>query len=249
MHTIYIAHRGSKVNGGVENTKDAFLGGVKAKAQGLECDVRVTKDGKFIICHDDTLERLTQKSKIKYDLNVNLETFDKIKDIKLSQEYNNTVYEGVICTFEEYLAICYENNMIPIIELKWTNGMYSNNQNDSDFDYGNLDKLVELIKKHHLFDVAYVMTSMRGCLQYLRNHYPSLKLQWLCSTNVLEHINWCIQNNISVDVEHNSCTKELVDICHAHNLVVNIWTMNDEALLKKYLDMQVDMITSDFVIK
>lgn len=249
MNTIYIAHRGSKVLGGVENTKEAFLGGVSKKASGLECDVRLTKDGVFIICHDETLERLTLNSDLKTTLNVNQETFDTIKDIKLTQIYNEKKYSGVICTFEEYLSICDENNMIPIIELKWTNGMYSNNLNDNDFDFSNLDKLVALIKKHNLYDKAYVMTSMRGCLKYLRTHYSDLKLQWLCSTNVLDYVDWCIDNNISIDVEYNSCTKELVDKCHNNGLIVNIWTMNDESLLQKYLDMGVDMITSDWVIK
>ena len=43
--------------------------------------------------------------------------------------------------------------------------------------------------------------------------------------------------------------KELVDKFHSKNLLVNIWTLNDEALLDKYLEMGVDMITSDFIIK
>ena len=102
MKTIYIAHRGSKINGGVENTKEAFLGGVKAGAQGLECDVRVTKDGVFIICHDETLERLTS-NRIK--LNVNHSLFNEIKNVELNQSYNSQEYNGRICLFTEYLDI------------------------------------------------------------------------------------------------------------------------------------------------
>ena len=58
-----------------------------------------------------------------------------------------------------------------------------------------------------------------------------------------------IENNINIDVEHNYITKEIVEKCHKNNLIVNIWTMNDASLLDKYLEMGVDMITSDWIVK
>lgn len=142
-----------------------------------------------------------------------------------------------------------KNKMIPIIELKWTNGIYSNNLNEEDYNYSNLDCLVDLVKKYNLFQTAYIMTSMRGCLAYLRKKYPTIKLQWLCSTNVLDYIDWAIDNDISIDVEYNSVSKEIVEKCHNKGLVVNIWTLNDEKLLDKYLEIGVDMITSDYITK
>lgn len=249
MSTIFVGHRGSRANGGVENTKEAFLGGVKAKVQALECDVRVTSDKEFIIFHDNDLTRLTNESNDKYNLDVNKTSYITLKQIELTQSYNNNKYSGYICRFEEYLDICQKNKMIPIIELKWTNGIYSNNLNEEDYNYSNLDCLVDLVKKYNLFQTAYIMTSMRGCLAYLRKKYPTIKLQWLCSTNVLDYIDWAIDNDISIDVEYNSVSKEIVEKCHNKGLVVNIWTLNDEKLLDKYLEIGVDMITSDYITK
>lgn len=248
MSVIYVGHRGSKINGGVENTKEAFLGGARI-CQALECDVRVTKDQKFIIFHDNDLTRLTKDSKLQYINDVNNEDYTLLQDVELTQVYNDTTYHGHVCLFEEYLEICKTYNLIPIIELKWTNGIYSDNQNNANFDYTNLDQLIELIKKYDLYDCAFVMTSMRGCLNYLRNNYPNIKLQWLCTSNVTEYLDWAIDNNINIDVEHSCVTKEIVDKCHKHNLIVNIWTMNDPKLLDKYLEMGVDMITSDWIAK
>ena len=249
MKTIYVAHRGCKINGGVENTEQAFLGGIKAKAQALECDVRVTKDLVYIICHDPTLERLTKESKISTTIDVNQTNYAEFKDSELTQTYNDKTYVGKIMLFTRYLELCRDHNMIPIIELKWTNGIYSDNNDDNNYNYSCLDKLVALIKEYRLFDIAYVMTSMRGCLAYLRKKYPTLKLQWLCWDKVDNYIDWCIEKEISLDIEYHACTKEIVDKMHANGLKVNIWTMNDETLLDKYLDMGVDMITSDWVIK
>ena len=49
----FVGHRGSYK--GVMNTEEAFRNGVDYYGyDGLECDVRVTADGKYVISHDET---------------------------------------------------------------------------------------------------------------------------------------------------------------------------------------------------
>ena len=246
---LYIAHRGCKINGGVENTKEAFLGGVKAGAAGLECDVRVTSDGQYIIFHDPTLERLTTEDVNEHLYDVNRTPYAEIKDVELTQIYKDTVHHGNICLFKEYLDICKKHNMIPIIELKWTNGIYSDNNDANNFNYSNIKKLIAMIKTYDLFDSCYIISFMKGCLDYLRKEYPTLKLQALCQGQISVIQDWCEINHIDVDVDYHYITKELVDDYHRRGLKVNIWTLNNEEELDKYLDMGVDMITSDWIIK
>ena len=148
MSTYYIAHRGSRVFGGVENTKEAFLGGVKAKAYGLECDIRITKDGYIVIYHDPTLERLTKEDNIYHNVSVNDLTLEQVQTINLFQTYNDHEYTGHICSFDEYLTICKENNIVPVIEFKWTNGIRSDNKDKSIFDYSNIDMVMNKIKEY-----------------------------------------------------------------------------------------------------
>ena len=50
-----IAHRG----GNPENTLRGIRNSYKRGAEGVELDIRVTSDGKIIVCHDENLERLT----------------------------------------------------------------------------------------------------------------------------------------------------------------------------------------------
>lgn len=246
---LFIGHRGTSSKGGVENTLSAFKTALKLGFDGIETDVRVTLDNQFIVFHDNTLERLTNFSSKKSLIDVNKATFKELEMVQLSQKVNEKVVFDKVTLFKDYLAICKKNQKIPVIELKWTNGINSSNDNSENYDFSNLDRLVEMIQDYGLFDKAYIMTSMVGCLLYLREKYKVLKLQLLCSSKVEEYISICLKNNINLDVNFEFCTKEIVDLFHSAGLLVNIWTLNDKTLLNKYLEMGVDMITSDTIAK
>lgn len=55
---MIIAHRGAK-GMAPENTLAAFRSGLEQGCKGIELDVHLTADGEIIVCHDDTLERIT----------------------------------------------------------------------------------------------------------------------------------------------------------------------------------------------
>ena len=133
-----------------KNTKEAYLEAAKLGYKAIETDIRVTLDKEYICCHDENLIRLTRNSSKKTTINVQECHFRDIKDLELSEITNGVKRIGKICTFDEYLSICKEYNCIPIIELKWTNGIYSSNDNFEHANYSNLDGLVEKIYNHNL---------------------------------------------------------------------------------------------------
>lgn len=58
MQTLILAHRGAALNG-PENTLAAFRLAFENGAAGVECDLRVAKDGEIILFHDKNAKRLT----------------------------------------------------------------------------------------------------------------------------------------------------------------------------------------------
>jgi glycerophosphoryl diester phosphodiesterase len=56
---LVFAHRGGAALA-PENTMDAFANGVSCGADGLELDVRASKDGRVVVVHDETLDRTTR---------------------------------------------------------------------------------------------------------------------------------------------------------------------------------------------
>lgn len=57
-HPLVFAHRGGRALG-PENTIAAFDLGMAAGANGLELDVQLSRDGHVVVCHDPTLDRTT----------------------------------------------------------------------------------------------------------------------------------------------------------------------------------------------
>ncbi len=55
---IVLAHRGVFYRGLSENTLDAFEEGIRQGADGIEFDLRVSKDGELIVIHDTNLHRV-----------------------------------------------------------------------------------------------------------------------------------------------------------------------------------------------
>ena len=116
---LFVGHRGCNI--GVENTAEAFRNGVDVYGyDGLECDVRVTKDGFYVISHDETTNR------VGGNLTVADATLAELQAEVYTQTRGGVTYTGHICTVDEYLTICIEKGVFPVIELKWTTGINNN---------------------------------------------------------------------------------------------------------------------------
>jgi len=101
-----IAHRGIFDNKKIiENTVGAFKKTIN-KGYTIELDLRLTKDNKIVVFHDDKLDRLTNEKGYIKD-----KTLDELKKIKLLNTNN------FIPTFDEVLSLV--NGKVPLlIELK-----------------------------------------------------------------------------------------------------------------------------------
>ena len=231
---IFIGHRGSYM--GVMNTVEAYNNGVNHYGyQGLECDVRVTADGYYVISHDETTNA------VGGNLTVANATLAELQAETYTQTRGGVTYTGHICTVAEYLDICAENNVIPVIELKWTTGINNN-------DMSNFPGLAALIEEKGLTDKAYILTSMRNSLEYVRTNYPALKCQFLCNSNWSTYFDWIVQWNLMPSIEAGCFDKYTVKRFHDKGLDVAVWTVNSLANYNLYGEMGVAMMTCDYLM-
>ena len=102
---VYYAHRGLHNKDRAENSMSAFRAAVEA-GYGIELDVRLSKDGKLVVFHDDTLDRVCGREGKVIDF-----TADELADFKL-----NGTSDG-IPLFTDVLSIV--DGKIPLlVEIK-----------------------------------------------------------------------------------------------------------------------------------
>ena len=231
---IFIGHRGSYM--GVMNTVEAYNNGVDHYGyQGLECDVRVTADGYYVISHDETT------NSVGGNLTVANATLAELQAETYTQTRGGVTYTGHICTVAEYLDICAEKNVIPVVELKWTTGINNN-------DMSKFPGLAALIEEKGLTDKAIILTSMRNSLEYVRTNFPALKCQFLCNSNWSTYFDWIVQWGLMPSIEAGCFDIYTVKKFHDKGIDVAVWTVNSLANYNQYGNMGVAMITCDYLM-
>lgn len=228
---LLVGHRGSDL--GVENTAPAFRAGALVRGyDGLECDVRVTADGHYVISHDETTTRLGG------DLTVAQATLAQLRAETYTQTRRGVTYTGHLCTVEEFLDICVSLDVFPIIELKWSTGINNN-------DMSRFDGLARLVTDKGLAGKAVFLTSMKRSLEHIRTHYPHFKCQWLCNDNWRENVEWCDRWRLNPSIRHGCFDAETVRRFAGLGLECAVWTVDDPDTGAHCAAMGVAVITTN----
>lgn len=126
--TRFFAHRG--------NTKQAPENSLPAIKRttgfaGVEIDIHATSDGRWVVMHDGTVDRMTNGTGMIASF-----TFNDLRKLRI--DVGNEFFEHwrdsdlLIPTLEEALIICKERQLIPIIEIKKDAGeVYTSDNFDS----------------------------------------------------------------------------------------------------------------------
>ena len=222
-----IGHRGASALE-PENTIPSFNRAAKIGAWGVEADIYVLKDGNIVVFHDSNVERMTNGTgEIK---NMNL---IEVKSLNIDSGNNISIYNNLkIPTLDEYLNCCVENKLTPIIEFKAVN-------------VENVKEIVDKIKKYGLEDNTIIISTSYEWIRYIREYSDKIQFQYLNDITI-ENINLLKKyGNYGIDIKIDKQTKDKVDLAHLHGAKVNVWTVNSRNDINRFIDMGVDMITSD----
>ena len=230
----FAGHRGSYR--GVENTEEAMMNGINHYGYtGLEIDVKTTSDGVCVCWHDDDLNR------VGHNVTIASTKWEDLKDLTLTQTRSGVTYTAKILTVDRYLEICKENNVFPIIELKWAVGINNN-------DMSRFPGLYKLIEKHGLVEEARILTSMQKSLEYVRTNFPKLQCQFLCYEVTETRYEWCKTWGINPSVQTGGLSKYMARKCHDAGMEVAVWTVNSLADYQKYGELGCTTMTCDYLM-
>ena len=225
-----IAHRG--VSGlERENTFPAFVAAGVKSYYGIETDVHVTLDGKYIIIHDDDLKRVAG-----LDMKVEGSNFDDLRAVRFTDRDGVTPRNDIFLpTLEEYLSICKKYEKIAVLELK------------NEMTREDVEGIAAAVCNMGLFENTTFITFAKQNLIYLRAAYPNANEQFLTGTLSEENIAFMLDNALDADIYHKSLTKEFVDLMHQNGRVVNCWTVDTLEDAERVLALGVDQITSNIL--
>lgn len=226
-NVLMIAHRGASAIER-ENTNAAFIVAGNKSYYGIETDVHLTKDGKFILCHDDNISRITGVDLVIEESNFDDLIKNKILDFDLT--YRSDL---VLPTLEDYFKICVKYDKQAILEIK------------NNFPY---DKIVEIIEKIKEFDwlerTTFISFDIENLIN-IRKYYEDADVQFLTEEATEETLNLLLRYRMDLDIYYKSLTKEYVDKLHEYNIKVNVWTVDIQLEAYELIEMGVDMLTSN----
>ena len=216
-----IAHRGY-VAKGVENSIEALEGAAEVGADYVEFDIILTKDNKFVVMHDYNLKRLAGLNKRVQDMN-----FDEVVGLTIKQGD----FTSKIPSLEEFVNKAKELNMKLVIELK-PHGAEPSNY---------IDILIGEIKRLKLENYKFMSLNSK-VMEELETKVPNLETGYVIP---LQFGNFHHSNIDFFVIEDFSYRDRLVEQARKENKQVFVWTINNPALITKYLQSPADGIITD----
>lgn len=225
-----IAHRGAS---GLEreNTCAAFVAAGKRSYYGIETDVRVTGDGKYVLFHDDDLKRLLGIEKRVCEC-----TFDELRALRLPDTDGKTQRDDLmIATLSEYLSVCKAYDKQAILELKMP------------LTQAQAWEIAGIVERQGCLERTTFISFSREALIWIRQAHPTVRAQYLSAAVTEEDVRFLLDRCLDADFVWKRLTRELVDSIHAAGREVNCWTVDDPLIAESLVDMGVDFITTNIL--
>ena len=227
-----VAHRGLSALER-ENTCAAFVAAGVRSYFGIETDVHVTADGKYLICHDHDLKRVSGG----VELNIEANKFDLLQSVPLLDtdgvSYRSDLFPPAL---EDYVLICRKYGKESVLELK---GL---------IEEKHVAGIAATVRDLGHLDRTTFISFTRENLVSLRKVCPEAKMQLLDGGQLKpDDLDFMKLYHAGADFYWKCATKELVDAVHAEGLEFNVWTVDDPAVAAQMIDLGVDYITSNIL--
>jgi len=220
-----IAHRGAS-SYAPENTIPAFDLALEMGADGLETDIRATKDGILVLLHDHTLDRTTDGRGP-----VSERTWVEVRQLDAGSWFAPAFAGTRIPTLDEFLAH-YGRRTFLALEIK----------------AAGIEAAVARALEAYRAEKSITVTSFNwDTLVALKKLQPSLRVGWLTrqfDEEVIEQISSI--GGVQICPPASQITPQLVAFAGAKGLEVRAWGVSDEAAMSRAVEAGVDGMTVNF---
>ena len=220
--TKVIAHRGYwDCEGSAQNSITALNKAHEVGVYGSEFDVLITADGIPVVNHNDSIQGFCIETSL----------YEEIKDLKLKNG-------EVLPTLEDYLIQGKQNKGTQLIlEIKPHKRVFNEDRA--------VTAILALVQKYQLEEqVEYISFSMNICKELIRRA-PAAQVAYL--RGEISPADLKVLGFTGLDYHYKVFEKNPTWIQEAKNagLTVNVWTVDDLAVMQSMIEQNVDFITTD----
>ncbi len=228
--TAVWAHRGAS-GYAPENTLAAFQLAIDQKADGIELDVQMTKDGQLVIIHDETVNRVSNAKGWVKDF-----TYAEIRELNVNKKFPEYGIQR-IPTLEEVYQLVKDTDLIINVELK--NGVVF---------YQDLEeRVLELTRQMKLQDRVIYSSFNHYSVMKLKKLDTSVRTGFLYEDGYLDMPGYASRYRVQAlhPALYNLQYPNFMKDCKARNIKVRPWTVNEMEDMKMLCDLQVDAIITN----
>lgn len=225
---MIIAHRA----GGDLAAENSLLGIEKAIEQKVaysEIDIQRTKDGHYILNHDESFKRVSGKKGKSTDF-----TLEEIKHLLIKDHFDKHRPSQPIATLEEALQIA-KNRIGLFIELK-----------GSTADFQMVDDVIRKLKEYNALSSHVLISLDYKLIDYIENHYPEVQSGYIYFFRIIP------LKDIHADfflMEEREASEEHINYIHSLGKKAIVWTVNTEESIHRFVNSNIDGIITDYVIQ
>jgi len=228
--TLIVGHRGSPTHI-TENTLPSFKKAISQGVDGLELDIRLTKDNQLAVFHDADLRRLSKKT-----TKINKLSLTELQTIKLNKEEGQQ--EDVFIPSLNDLLPLFEQMKVINIEIKSEGALQGHTV---------LKPLIQFLDKNNFDDRCIVSSFNPLILMKLRLRRPHTVIGFLYNKNKLFHgwdnMIWMLRvQPENLHIHYSLLNHWIVKWARKKGMRINSYTINDK---KAFNEAKVDGVFTD----
>jgi glycerophosphoryl diester phosphodiesterase len=229
---LVVAHRGFS-GAAPENTLAAFRKAIETGSDMIELDIQLSKDGKIVVIHDDTLERTTNGQGKVAD-----HALREIRKLDAGSWFNPRFSGEKIPTLQEVLKLA-KGKVLVNIEIKTpTHGQYP----ITDL----ADRGLDAVKKAGMLNRVIFSSFNPASLEWVRNKEPRAWVaflyhhDWNSLSEVTKGKDWRVLN-----LRNSFLTRGKIEKIRQGGIKINVYTVNSEEELGQFVKWGADGIITN----
>ena len=266
-----IAHRGASAYA-PENTLASFRLAKELHADWFELDCTLTKDGEVIVIHDDTVDRVTNgKGSVSSMTLAQLRQLDagSWKDLQFAGERLPTLAEALDLAKEERIGVyieiknCADDGSLITDLMAMTEGcqrldpkmrrkVMSMIEKGRTRNLELTDKAIDLVRRRRMTRQVVIQSFSPIICAIALDHAPRIRTEMLGAKDKDDPGRWtmhlrCMEllGPAGFNTNPESFDEPLLKACRAAGRTMAVWTVDDEAEMRRFAGLGVDAIITN----